>query len=98
VATYITERRASTLATAGSTARGIANSKKLPDTCLVCAEQVGDQNAIDLHAGQIGVGYRRIREIDIGKRDFGEVDASEIRVAKINFLKAAVDQIGIGKM
>ena len=43
--------------------------RKLPDACFVCREQIGDQNAIDLHAGQIGVCDRGIREIDAANRD-----------------------------
>jgi hypothetical protein len=80
----------------GSTEAGIA--RKLPDACLVRREQIGDQNAIDPHACQVGVCDRGICEIDIGKRDFEKIDPSEFRLAKIHILKATVHQIGIGKM
>ena len=80
--------------------QGVFDPRELAllDARLVCCQQVGDQNAVDLHAGQVGVCDRGIREIDIDEHDFGKIDASEFRLPKIHVLKAAAHKIGVGKM
>jgi len=71
-------------------------AKNYPMLAWYAAEQIGTKMPLIFIPVRLRR-YRRIREIDIGKRAFGKVDASEFWSGRIHFLKAAVDQIGIAK-
>ena len=92
------QRSVLSLCSTGATTTSVEKpSGNLFRTVLIGAYQVGNQNVIDRHAGEIRILDGYVFQIDIDERGVSEIGIGKRRSLEVYVIEAGLDQFGIGK-
>jgi len=92
------QRSVLSLCSTGATTTSVEKpSGNLFRTVLIGAYQVGNQNVIDRHAGEIRILDGYIFQIDIDERGVSEIGIGKRRSLEVYVIESGLDQFGIGK-